>query len=154
MPRSSKLPWVIALLSVVGAAGAVYYLKLHPGAVSPQPATSTATPIASSAPIASASTSTAPSTSPDLKEQALTALGRVASGEVEAGVKELEALSAAHPSDPTVLHVSTPTFPLPLEGQVSFIQVTPLKAGTAKLLVSPQLLDSPRCESELITVQP
>ena len=57
-------------------------------------------------------------------------------------------------SDPTVLHVSTPTFPLPLEGQVSFIQVTPLKAGTAKLLVSPQLLDSPRCESELITVQP
>ncbi len=103
VPRASKLPWVIALLSVVGAAGGVYYLKLHPNAAQQAAPPAAATPTPS--PVATTTVSAVPSATaaPDTKEQALTALGRVASGEVEAGVKELEALAAAHPSDANVL---------------------------------------------------
>jgi len=98
-PRASKLPWVIALLSVVGAAGGVYYLKLHPGPAPATTATAPAPSASSPAPVVSA----APSAAPDLKELALTALGRVASGEIEGGVKVLEGLAKEHPNDPTVL---------------------------------------------------
>lgn len=102
-PRASKLPWVIALLSVIGAAGGVYYFKLHPGA-QPQPAPSaSAAPVATAAVPATASAAPSVAASADLKEQALTALGRVASGEIEGGVKVLEGLAAAHPTDATVL---------------------------------------------------
>jgi eukaryotic-like serine/threonine-protein kinase len=91
--KSSKLPWAIAVLSIAGAAGAIFYLRRpHPNH------TGTETPTAQAS-----TTASAPPAPIEPKEQALRALGRIASGEVEAGVKELEALAAAYPSDPSVL---------------------------------------------------
>ncbi len=93
-PASSKLPWAIAVLAVVGAAVAIFFLRRPPPpSTTPPPANPTT------------ATSAAPSAvaSVEPKELALRALGRIASGETDAGVKELEALAAAHPSDPAVL---------------------------------------------------
>jgi hypothetical protein len=55
-------------------------------------------------------------------------------------------------SNPAVLHVSSPTAALPLAFESAFVRVTPLKAGTATIQVTPQLLASPRCDSQPITV--
>jgi eukaryotic-like serine/threonine-protein kinase len=91
--RSSKLPWAIAVLAVAGAGAAIFFLRRPP--VEP-----TATPTPTTATTSAAPSSTAPV---EPKELALRALGRIASGEVDAGVKELEALAAAHPTDASVL---------------------------------------------------
>jgi serine/threonine-protein kinase len=102
-PKASKVPWFIAAISVGVAAFALYSLRKAP---MPQP---TPTPVASTAapsttPSTTASTSSvAPVASADLKEASLRALGRIASGEADAGIKDLEALVAAHPDDPVVL---------------------------------------------------
>jgi len=98
-PRASRLPWVIAALSVFGAIGAVFVLRAPPA----PPPVSPPTVQSSAAPVASSAAAPLPSASSDTKELALRALGRVASGEVETGLKELEALVTAHPQDPMVL---------------------------------------------------
>lgn len=109
-PRPSRIPWVIALLSVLGAAAVVSFVLRRPPettvvvAPPPPPATSSVAPVASSA------TAPAPSASTDTKELALRALGRVASGEVDAGLKELEALVVANPSDPMILRATAQAY--------------------------------------------
>jgi hypothetical protein len=85
-------------------------------------------------------------------------------GEIDAEVAALSAFNSdiaqvafvvdVRSSDPSVLHVSSPTVQLPLAGEIGNVRVTPLKAGTATIQVTPQLLATPRCESEPITVVP
>ncbi|MGZ3477485.1 MAG: protein kinase domain-containing protein [Polyangiales bacterium] len=100
-PKASKVPWFIAAISVAIAIGAVTMLRKAPRpTVAPTPVASTPAPVAEP----SVSTSVvAPAASADLKEASLRALGRIASGEADAGIKELEALVALHPKDPVVL---------------------------------------------------
>jgi serine/threonine protein kinase len=93
---SSRAPWVVAATSVAASVVAVVFLRrpMATPAVAPSPIAS-ASYVASAAPPVPASA--------DPKELALRALGRVASGEIEAGLKDLEALVAAQPGDAAVL---------------------------------------------------
>jgi hypothetical protein len=55
-------------------------------------------------------------------------------------------------SDPSIVTVSSPTELLPEDGDVQLIRITPVSPGTARVFITPELRDSPRCETDEITV--
>lgn len=57
--------------------------------------------------------------------------------------------------DPSVLALGAPTAELPVEGEdARLVFASPLAAGTARILVAPELHSEPTCASEPITVLP
>ncbi|MBI2390949.1 MAG: serine/threonine protein kinase [Deltaproteobacteria bacterium] len=111
--RGSRVPWVIAALSVLAAVAAVLVLR-RPDQVAPATPIPSATATAATATDTATTdaTSSAPPSSPsaNAKELALRALGRVASGEIEGGVKDLEALVVKYPTEPAVLRAMAQSY--------------------------------------------
>ncbi len=153
-PRASRVPWVIAVLALGVAAGAVFMLRQ--GTIAP-----TTTPPPSVSASASSAPPAASSVIPvsDLKEQSLRALGRIASGEVEAGIKDLEAVAQANPSDPAILRALAQGYgkaKRPLDALAAIRKLVAIAPGEANdpLLgaIFEDALADPKASDEAVTV--
>ncbi len=94
--RSTIGPWLFATAALVVAGVLAFSWVKHRGAEG-------ANPVGSVSSSAGAASSSAPAAPVDSKAAALTALGRVASGEIEGGLADLMQLVDKNPKDPALL---------------------------------------------------
>jgi serine/threonine-protein kinase len=132
--RGAVVPWIIAVASLAVAAGTFVVLRRPPRdeqAIAPRPEPSVATVASSAAP--------APAKTSETRGEALRALGRIASGEVEEGLRDLDALVAENPQDQVLLRTAAQGYARARKAKTAIATLRQLAALSREAAVDPIL---------------